>query len=49
MRTAITKTNYSNNRLADNQQSQSLTLTIACLSFFPMIYIVGKAIVTFAG
>lgn len=49
MRTANIETNYLNNQPAEDQQSQPLTLTIACLSFFPMMYIVGKSIVAFIG
>lgn len=49
MRTASIETNYSQNQYPENQPSQPLTLKLACLSFFPMMYMVGKMIITFLG
>lgn len=31
------------------EQPQSLAITIACLSFFPLMYLVGKTLVTVLG
>lgn len=32
-----------------NQPSQSIAIQIACLSFFPVVYFVGKTVVAFMG
>lgn len=51
MHTEIQKlpTNTTNDQAIEQERTPSLIETIACLSFFPLLYVIGKAVVTFLG